>query len=170
MVPPNHPFVHRVGTIIFTIHFGGLNSHYFWFNIHMLIHPEPCFSMWEVDQLQLFHQAAAPLNSGEKAFHHPSGTKKQWRLIDFPYFWPMANRLWTFGDSMFSRENIKFKHFFQGPLAKWVPRLLRESRWHKKKHVAMLHLRASHFLTLLHIELSPKTGRTITITLIQTVR
>ena len=21
--PPNHPFVHRVGTIIFTIHFGG---------------------------------------------------------------------------------------------------------------------------------------------------
>ena len=23
MVPPNHPFVHRIGTIIFTIHFGG---------------------------------------------------------------------------------------------------------------------------------------------------
>ena len=23
ILPPNHPFVHRVGTIIFTIHFGG---------------------------------------------------------------------------------------------------------------------------------------------------
>ena len=27
----------------------------------------------------------------------------------------MANRLWTFGDSIFGRENKPFKLFFQGP-------------------------------------------------------
>ncbi len=31
----------------------------------------------------------------------------------------MADRLWTFGDAIFSRENKPFKLFFQGQLAKW---------------------------------------------------
>ena len=32
IVPPNHPFVHRDFSIIFTLHFGGPKSPYFWFN------------------------------------------------------------------------------------------------------------------------------------------
>ena len=36
MVPPNHPFVHRVGTMKFSPSIlGGFTSPHFWFNIHI---------------------------------------------------------------------------------------------------------------------------------------
>ncbi len=65
MVPPNHPILFwGVFHEIFTIHFGGFNSPYFWFNIQIKTHhgwslPPPTCGDW-VSAFRLIRTITAP--------------------------------------------------------------------------------------------------------------